>query len=149
MQVMLLAFSQQTRVLHKKKHGLTSFCILDTVTDFKLDPPTRAKSQAAPISVTGVIDTDDDSVEQPVKVLLVDNVQLLTPQEAGLLKDKCSTLIYFAALAGQVSRKRDREPGDLEDNPAKASTCRNLSRSPTGPPLPDYSSSSRLESCCG
>ena len=33
--------------------------------DFKLDPPGRAKSQAALVSVTGVIDTDADSVAQP------------------------------------------------------------------------------------
>ena len=92
--------------------------------------------------MTGVIDTVDDSVEQPVKMLLVDNVQLLTPEDAASLKDKFSKLFYFAALAGQVSRKRDREPWGLEDNPAKASTCRNLSRSPTGPPRPDYSSAS-------
>ena len=107
-----------------------------------MDPPARARSQAALISVTGVIETVDDSVEQLVKIFLFDNVQLPTPQEASLLKDELSKLFYFAALAGQVSRKRDREPWGLEDNPAKASTCRNLSRSPTGPPLPDYSSAS-------
>ena len=67
----------------QKNYGLTSFCTLDTVTDFKLDPPARAKSQAALISVTGVIDMVDDTVEQPAKMLLVDNVQLLTPQEAA------------------------------------------------------------------
>ena len=60
-------------------YSLTSFCSLDTVTDFKLDPPGRAKSQAAIISVTGLVATDTDSVEQPVKKLLVDNIHLLTP----------------------------------------------------------------------
>ena len=28
----------------QKNYGLAPFCILDTVTDFKLDPPTRARS---------------------------------------------------------------------------------------------------------
>jgi hypothetical protein len=123
-------------------YSLTSFCSLDTVTDFKLDPPGRAKSQAAIISVTGLIATDTESVEQPVKMLLVDNVQLLTPQEAEALKPKFSKMLYFAALAGQVGRKREQEPWSPEQNPSKALKCRTLGRSPTGPALPDYSSSS-------
>ena len=70
----------------QKTYSLTSFCTLDTVTDFKLDPPGRTKSQAALISVSGMLGPDTDSVEQPVAMLLVDNVQLLTPQEAEALK---------------------------------------------------------------
>ncbi len=123
-------------------YSLTSFCSLDTVTDFKLDPPGRAKSQAAIISVTGLIATDTESVEQPVKMLLVDNVQLLTPQEAEALKPKFNKMFYFAALAGQVGRKREQEPWSQEQSPSKALRCRALGRSPTGPALPDYSSSS-------
>ena len=38
------------------------------------------------ISLTGVIDADTDSAEQPVKSLLVDDVQLLAPEEAEALK---------------------------------------------------------------
>ena len=57
--------------------------------------------------MTGVIDEDTDSVEQPVKLLLVDNVQLLAPEEAEALKPIFSKMFYFAALAGQVSRKRE------------------------------------------
>ena len=126
----------------QKNYSLTSFCTLDTVTDFKLDPPGRTKSQAALISVSGMLGPDTDSVEQPVAMLLVDNVQLLTPQEAEALKPIFSKMFYFAALAGQVSRKRENEPWSPGENPAKASTCRVLSRSPTGPALPEYSSKS-------
>jgi hypothetical protein len=126
----------------QKHYSLTSFCSLDTMTDFKLDPPGRDKSQAAIISVTGLIETDTDSVEQPVKMLLVDNVQLLTPEQAEALKPKFSKMFYFAALAGQVGRKREQEPWSPEQNPSKALKCRSLGRSPTGPALPDYSSSS-------
>jgi hypothetical protein len=126
----------------QKHYSLTSFCTLDTVTDFKLDPPERAKTQAAIISVTGLIETDTDSVEQPVKMLLVDTIHLLAPQEAEALKPKFSKMLYFAALAGQVGRKREQEPWSPEQNPSKALKCRALSRSPTGPALPDYSSSS-------
>ena len=88
--------------------------------------------------MTGVIDAATDSAEQPVKSLLVEDVQLLAPTEAEALKPKLSKMFYFAALSGQVSRKREREPWSPEQNPAKASTCRVLGRSPTGDPLPDY-----------
>ena len=134
-------FLSTDAVACQKKYRLTSFCTLDTVTDFKLDPPARAKNQAALISVTGVIDDEADSAEQPVKSLLVDNVQHLTPDEAEKLKHRLSKMRYFAALAGQVSRKREHEPWSPEENPGKALTCRTLGRSPTGPTLPDYSSS--------
>ena len=52
------------------------------ITDFKLDPQKGANSQAALISLTGVIDADTDCAEQPVKASLVDDVQLLAPAEA-------------------------------------------------------------------
>ena len=122
-----------------QKYTLTSFCTLDTVTGFKLDPQGWAKTQAALISVTAVLDAGTDSVAQPVKELLVDNVQLLTTQESDAFKPILFKMFYFAALAGQVSRKRENE-WSPDENPAKASTCRVLGRSPTGPPLPDYSS---------
>ena len=93
------------------------------------------------ISLTGVIDADTDSAEQPVKSLLVGDVQLLAPEEAEALKPMLIKMFYFAALAGQLSRKREHEPWSLAENPAKASTCRVLGRSPTGPALPDYLSS--------
>ena len=85
-----------------------------------------------------MISADSDSAEQPAKSLLVEDVQLLAPAEAEALKLKLNKMFYFAALAGQVSRKREHEPWSPEENPAQASTCRVLSRSPTGPALPEY-----------
>jgi hypothetical protein len=123
----------------QEKYKLTSFCNLDNVTDFKLDPPKGAKVQAALVSVTGFIDEKTDSGEQSVQSLLVDDVQLLTPAQADALKPMLAKMLYFAALAGQVSRKRAREPWSPKENPAKAAACRVLGRSPTGPSLPDYS----------
>ena len=122
------------------KYSLTSFCTLDTVTQFKLDPPGRSKNKAALICLTGVLGADTDSAGQSVKSLLVDSVQLLTPVEAESMKPMLSKMMYYGALAGQVSRTREREndPWDKEESPAKASKCRTLGRSPTGPALPDY-----------
>ena len=125
----------------KEKIKLTSFCILDNVMDFKLDPPKGTEVQAALVCVTGVIHTDTDSVEQLLHSLLVDDVQLLTLPQADALKPMLVKMLYFAALAGQVSRKRACEPWSPEENPAQAHACPALGRSPTGPSLPDYSPS--------
>ena len=105
----LPTFSQRAAVIRKKDAVSLPFAIY-IVTDFKLDPPARAKAQAALVSVTGVIDTDADSVVQPVNMLLVDNVHLLALQEAETLKPIFSKMLYFAALTGQVSRKKEHEP---------------------------------------
>ena len=123
------------------KYELTCFCTLDNVTDFKLDPPKGAKAQAALISVTGVIGVITDSAEQPVKGLLIDDVHLLSLEDANALKPMLTKMLYFAALSGQISRKREREPWSPTENPGQASACRALGRSPTGPALPDYSPS--------
>ena len=126
----------------QRQFEITSFCTLDNVTDFKLDPPKHEKEQAALVSVTAVINADTDSAEQPVKGFLVDDVQLLTSQQANALKLRFVKMLYFATLAGQISRKRAREPWSATENPADAATCRILGRSPTGPALPDYAPSS-------
>jgi hypothetical protein len=123
----------------QQKYILTSFCTLDNVTDFKLDPQGRAKNQAALIQVTKSIDVATDSAEQPLKSFLFDDVQLLTSAEAEALKPILKKRLYFAMLAGQVSRKRPREAWSPVENPTKAPSCKILSRSPTGPQLPDYS----------
>ena len=119
-------------------YNLISFCTLDNVTDYKMDPPRGQKTQAALVNVTGVIDADIDSAEPHVKYLLVDDVQLVTPAEADGLKSVLSKMFYYAALGGQISRKREAESWSSDDNPARTSMCRTLGRSPTGPPVPDY-----------
>ena len=51
----------------QRKYQIITYCTLDYVTDFKLDPPKGSKEQAALISVVGVINADTDDAEQPVK----------------------------------------------------------------------------------
>ena len=121
------------------KYEIVTFCTLDTITDYKLDPPKNAKEQAALISVTGVTDVDPDNAEQPIKGFIADEIELLTPEQANALKGLWTQKLYFAALAGQIfSRKRDRETWSEEEHPAQAAQCRTLGRSPTGPELPGY-----------
>ena len=56
--------------------------------DFKLDPLASAKEQAAPICLTGTLNSVEQhgltSVEQSLSSLLADIVQLLQPSEAQL-----------------------------------------------------------------
>ena len=88
--------------------------------------------------MVGCEESNDDNAEQPVTTLLVDAVQQIDPSKAQALQPVLSKMIYFAALAGQISRKRDQEQWTPEESPAKTSKCRILGRSPTGPDLPDY-----------
>ena len=77
----------------RKKYTLISFCTLDTMTDLKLDPPPRAKSQPALITFTRVLQSEEDSAEQPVTTLLVDTVQQLQPQQAEALQPVLNKMI--------------------------------------------------------
>ena len=123
------------------KYEIVTFCTLDNVTDYKLDPPKTSKEQAALISVTGVMEVDPENAQQPIKGFIADEVQHITSEEANALKAIYGHMMYSAALAGQVSRKRDRESWSQEEHPGKAGRCRTLGRSPTGPKLPDYAGS--------
>ena len=121
------------------KYKLVSFCNLDNLMDFKLDPQKGEKCQAALVSVTTVLDDEKDSAGRSVKCLLVENVQQLTSAQADALCPQYRQMLYHAALAGQLSRKGEkRKEWSSEESPAKAKMCRQLGRSPTGPPLPEY-----------
>ena len=124
-----------------QQYTLISFCTLENVTDFKLDPPKSSKHQAALISVTGVIGDSMDDAEQPAKSLIVDDVQLLSPQQANAMKPMFLKSFLFGALAGQISNKRAHVSWSCDENPAAPTRCRTLGRSPTGPALPDYAPS--------
>ena len=80
---------------------------LDSIDELQLDPPKGANSQAALISLTGVIDADTYSDAQIVKPLVVDDIQLLSPAEAEALKPIILKMFCFAALSGQLSQKRE------------------------------------------
>ena len=120
-------------------YKLVSFCNLDNLMDFKLDPEKGEKCRAALVSVTTVLDDEKDSAGRSVKCFLVENVQQLTSAQADALCPQYRQMLYHAALAGQLSRKGEkRKEWSSEESPAKAKMCRQLGRSPTGPPLPKY-----------
>ena len=96
--------------MHPQKYQIISLTRLDNCTELKLDPPRKYKDQAALITVTGVLNADADGAERPVKKLLAEDVQLLTPKEANTLKVMFRKLRYFATPDDLNARKRKREP---------------------------------------
>ena len=125
----------------QEKYKLTAFCNLENLMDFKLDPPKsgQQKASVALVSVTGIIAGDVDSAGRSVNSFLVDDVALLDHEQANALRDMQSKQLYYAAVGGQMSRKRPREPWSPHEHPGNAKVCRTLGRSPTDELLPNYS----------
>ena len=117
---------------------LTSFCSLNNLQDFKLDPPrTRAdKKQAALVLISAVLQAG--SAEQPASYM-VDSVQLLQQSEVEFVKVSLKRLLFLTVLAGHMaSRKRTLPFPTNEESPAKASKCRALGRHPTAAAVPQF-----------
>ena len=118
---------------------LTSFCTLENLQDFKLDPPrTQAnKKQAALVLISSVLQAS--SAEQPAS-FMVDSVQLLQPTEVDAVKGCLKRMLFLTTLAGHMSsRKRAAsEPTTNQESPAKAAKCRVLGRHPTAAPVPEF-----------
>ena len=84
---------------------------------------------------------------EELNLKVVDASKMLQQQLSDSAERPGSSMVSSAAqqlqveLSGSVeqsSRKRDQERWTPEESPAKTSKCRTLSRSPTGPELPDY-----------
>ena len=105
------------------KFVLSSTCTLENLTNYKLDPP-RGGTQAALVTITGKIDD----------VFVVDQVQLLTADEAAKAKQSLSQQLQLAIRMNQKDFKRN-SPWDDSMSPVQAKRCRVLGRSPTGPPI--------------
>ena len=139
----LLRMDSAAQPAEQQTYEVTSFCTLDNVTDFKLDPPKGSREQAALISVIGVIEAASDDAETPVKGFIVENIELLSSEQAIAFKTIFMKRIYYAALGGQISRKRALEAGSPDHHIGEGRPCKRLGRSPTGPELPAYSPSKR------
>ena len=119
---------------------LTSFCTLDNLQDFKLDPPrTQAsKKQAALVLISSIL--QESSAGQPAS-FMVDSVQLLQQTEVDAVKICLKRMLFLTTLAGHMS-SRKRAASELTTNnksPAKAAKCRVLGRHPTAAPVPEFS----------
>ena len=118
---------------------LTSFCTLENLQDFKLDPPrTQAsKKQAALVLISSILQAS--SAGQPAS-FMVDSVQLLQQTEVDAVKVCLKRMLFLTTLAGHMSsRKRAAsEHTTQEERPAKAAKCRALGRHPTAEPVPQF-----------
>ena len=118
---------------------LTSFCSLENLQDFKLDPPrTQAtKKQAALVLISSVLQAN--SAGQPSS-FMIDSVQLLQPSEVDAVKSCLKRMLYLTTLAGHMASRKRTAPASLthEESPAKASKCRALGRHPTATPVPEF-----------
>ena len=76
---------------------LTSFCTLDNLQDFKLDPPRAQpkKKQAALVMISSVLQTS--SAEQSAS-FMVDSVQLLQPGEVDEVKRCLKRMVFSQRL---------------------------------------------------
>jgi hypothetical protein len=118
---------------------LASFCTLENLQDFKLDPPRtqHSKKQAALVLISSVLQSSN--AEQPAS-FMVDSVQLLQQTEVDAVKICLKRMLFLTTLAGHMSsRKRAAsEPTKNEESPAKAAKCRVLGRHPTAAPVPEF-----------
>ena len=115
---------------------VTSYCSLANLQDFKLDPPKRAKEQAALVVLSDALPSGTDAV---LNRFVLESVQLLSPSEAEKILPVFKQFIYFASLATQISQGEKRKvEWTEEDNPSTAKKCKTLGCSPTGKELPQY-----------
>ena len=113
--------------------SLTAFCTIANVPSYSLTPPRTTKKQAALVLISDILQ------EQPLN-FLVDSIQLLQIEEATQAKPILKQVMHFTAEASDdQGEKRSAAEWTEEQNPAKAAKCRDLSRSPTGSNLPEYS----------
>ena len=105
------------------KFVLSSTCLMDNLTSYKLDPP-RGGAQCALVTITGKIDD----------VFVVEHVQHLSPSEAEAAKISLRQLLLLASQ-GRLKDLKRNAPWTDDMSPAKARRCRTLGRSPTAPPI--------------
>ena len=94
---------------------LISFCTLENLQDFKLDPPrTQAsKKQTALVLISSIL--QESSAGQPAS-FMVDSVQLLQHTEVDAVKVCLKRMLFLTTLAGHMS-SRKRATSEPTTNP--------------------------------
>ena len=116
-------------------YTITAFCTLESLQDFKLDPPRGSKSQYAIIIISDVM---PGATEKDPHNFMVDSILLLHRDDVGEIKDAMQKLLYYVAAASEINERKDKREWDNDFSPAKAQKCRRLSAHPTGEVLPKY-----------
>ena len=122
------------------RYVLRSYCTLDNVKDFKMDPPRGSKQQVALVQIVAIASSDEST--NAAEEMVVDSVQLLNDDQATQLQDSFQKLIYYSTLVSQQPSKEKRvelwTDTDESMTPMKAKKCRVLGKSPTNDELPGY-----------
>ena len=118
---------------------LTAFCTLETLQDFKLDPPRGSKSQHAVIIVSDI--NQGDKAGEPAN-LIVESLMLVHRDEVAEIKHAMQKMLYYIATASEINTRKNKCEWAEAFSPAKAQTCRHISRHPTGEGLPEYKAQS-------
>ena len=106
-----------------QKFILSSTCTLENLTAYTLEAP-RGGTQHALVTITSKIED----------LFVVDQVQLLSADQAAQAKQSLSQLLQLAIRMKQKDFKRN-SPWDDTMSPVQAKRCRVLGRSPTAPPI--------------
>ena len=117
--------AEQSAAAQPATFTLSSTCMLESVTQYRLDPP-RGGCTYALVTITA----------KAGDAFVVEQVQLLANEAAA--NDAKRSLLQLLFLAKEMctgGRKRDA-PWTDDLSPAKSRKCRSLGRSPTDPPLP-------------
>ena len=118
-------------------YTLTAFCTMESLQDFKLDPPRGSKSQHAIVIISDIVPS---ASPKGAPTLIVDSVQLLHREDVERVKEAMQKLLFYVATATELNARKRRREWTETFSPAKARTCRNLSSHPTGECLPAYES---------
>jgi hypothetical protein len=120
------------------RYNIRSYCTLDNVKDFKMEPLRGQKQQVALVMITGLAASDEAT--DAAKEFVVDSVQLLSDDQAIQLQHAFQKLIYYSTLVSQQPPKErlKMEHWNESDSPMSAKKCRRLGKAPTGDELPAY-----------
>ena len=114
-----------------KSFTITTFCTLDNLQDFKLEPPRGSPSQYALIVIADVLDN-----QSPEPNFIAESITLVSPMDIDAIKMSMNQLLYYVASAANMTGQKR----EWDDNfsPTKAKRCRTLGRAPTEAALPEY-----------
>ena len=117
--------------------NLTAFCTLTSAGEYQLKPGRGKKAVLAFVTISNVL---IEATEENPPTFLAESIEKLGEEEANDAPEHLRRMIHFAALAAdqQGSKWKKGCAWTEELNPANASKCRRLGRSPTDEPLDMY-----------
>ena len=102
---------------------LTAVCTLETLQDFKLDPPRGSKSQH---DVTIVSDINQrDKAGEPAH-FIVESLMRVHRDAVTEIKHAMHTMLYYIATASGINTRKNKREWTEASSPAKVQTCRHI-----------------------